>query len=380
MPDSVLVFDTTLRDGEQSPGVHLTMAEKLEIGRALVDLGVDIIEAGFPISSPGDFEAVETLSRELKGVTICGLTRARTRDIEVAGEALERAERRRIHTGLGVSENHLQHKLKMSREQALEVGVSAVRKAREYTDDVEYFMEDSGRADRDYVYKVVESVIAAGATTINVPDTTGYTLPHEYHDLILGIRNNVPNSDRAIFSCHCHNDLGLATANTLAGVTAGARQVEVTVNGIGERAGNTALEEVVMACVIRKELLQIETRVDTKKLLPISRMVSRLTGMVVQRNKAVVGANAYAHSSGIHQDGVLKERSTYEIIDPKLVGAEKSEIILTARSGRHGLKHRLAELGFNFTEERFEQIYADFLKLADTKKEVEEEDLRVLVG
>lgn len=380
MNDRVLVFDTTLRDGEQSPGVRLDLSQKLEIGRQLVSLGVDIIESGFPISSPGDFQSVHTLATELKGVTICGLTRARAKDIEVAAEALKPAERRRIHTGLGVSDNHLQHKLKMSREQALEVGVSAVKLARNFTDDVEYFMEDSGRADLNYVYQVVEQIIRAGATTINVPDTTGYTYPNEYYHLIRGIIENVPNSDQAVFSCHCHNDLGMATANTLAGVMAGARQVEVTMNGIGERAGNTALEEVVMALYIRKDKFKVETHIDTRQLLPTSRLVSRLTGMVVQRNKAVVGANAYAHSSGIHQDGVLKERSTYEIIDPLLVGAEKSEIILTARSGRAGLKHRLAEIGFNFTDDRFDDIYEEFVKLADTKTEVNEDDLRVLVG
>lgn len=380
MADRVYVFDTTLRDGEQSPGVRLNMAQKLEIGHALVDLGVDIIEAGFPISSPGDFEACQTLARELKGVQVCGLTRARDKDIDVAGEALKPAENPRIHTGLGVSENHLQYKLRMTKEQALEVGVSAVKHARKYTDNIEYFMEDSGRADRDYVYQVVEAVINAGATTINVPDTTGYTYPGEYRELISGIKNNVPNVDKAILSCHCHNDLGMATANTMAGVLGGARQVEVTVNGIGERAGNTALEEVVMALYIRRDLFNCETNIQFQKLLPISRLVSRLSGMVVQRNKAVVGANAYAHSSGIHQDGVLKERSTYEIIAPELVGAEKSEIILTARSGRHGLKHRLSELGFAFTEERFEDIYNRFLQVADTKSEVGDEDLRELVS
>jgi 2-isopropylmalate synthase len=380
MSDRVLVFDTTLRDGEQSPGVRLSLAQKLEIGHQLVALGVDIIEAGFPISSPGDFESVNTLARELRGVTICGLTRARSRDIEVAAEALQPAELRRIHTGLGVSDNHLEHKLRMTRDQALEVGVAAVRKAREYTDDVEYFMEDSGRADPEYLYRVVEEVIKAGATTINVPDTTGFTYPNEYYHLICGIIEHVPNSDRAVFSCHCHNDLGMATANTLAGVMAGARQVEVTMNGIGERAGNTALEEVVMALYIRDDKFGVKTGIDTKQLLPTSRLVSRLTGMVVQRNKAVVGANAYAHSSGIHQDGVLKERSTYEIIDPTLVGAEKSEIILTARSGRHGLKHRLAELGYSFTDERFEEIYTAFIAVADTRTEVTESDLRELVA
>lgn len=376
----VLVFDTTLRDGEQSPGVRLTFDEKLEIGRALVELGVDIIEAGFPISSPGDFASVQGLAKELKGVTICGLTRAREKDIDVAAEALQPAERRRIHTGLGVSESHLNHKLRMTSEEALEIGVKAVKHARQYTDDIEYFMEDSGRANLDYVYKVTEEVIKAGATTINVPDTTGFTYPNEYFHLIEALIKNVPNSDKAVFSCHCHNDLGMATANTLAGVMAGARQVEVTINGIGERAGNTSLEEVAVALKIREDKFGVTTNIDTTHLLSTSRLVSRLTGMVVQRNKAVVGANAYAHSSGIHQDGVLKERSTYEIIDPKLVGAEKSEIILTARSGRHGLKHRLAELGYNFTDERFEDLYGKFLTMADTKKEVNEDDLRELVS
>lgn len=379
MADRVYVFDTTLRDGEQSPGVHLDVREKLQIGRALVDLGVDIIEAGFPISSPGDFEAVNTLARELKGVTICGLTRAVPKDIEVAAEALKPAERPRIHTGLGVSDNHLQYKLRMTREQALEAGVNAVKLARQFTDDVEYYMEDSGRADREYVYRVAEAVIKAGATVLNVPDTTGYTFPTEYGSLIRSIKENVPNSDKAILSCHCHNDLGMATANTLAGVLNGARQVEVTINGIGERAGNTSLEEVVVSFVIRKDLFGVETRVDTKKLLGVSRLVSQLTGMLVQRNKAVVGENAYRHSSGIHQDGVLKERTTYEIIDPHMVGAERSEIVLTARSGRHGLKYKLRELGFEFPEERFERLYEQFLRVADQKDEVTSDDLRELV-
>lgn len=377
--NQVLIFDTTLRDGEQSPGVRLSMEQKLTIAHALRDLGVNIIEAGFPISSPGDFEAVQTLAREIKGVTICGLTRAREKDIEVAAEALKPAESRRIHTGLGVSENHLQHKLRMTKEQALEVGVSAVKHARKFTDDIEYFMEDSGRADLDYVYKVVEEVIKAGATTINVPDTTGFTYPNEYFHLIKGICDNVPNVDKAVLSCHCHNDLGMATANTLAGVMGGARQVEVTINGIGERAGNTALEEVVMALYIRHDKFGLTTSIETTGLVPISKMVAEMSGMVVQRNKAVVGANAYAHSSGIHQDGVLKERSTYEIIDPLLVGALKSEIVLTARSGRHGLKHRLQEIGFNFNEDRFESIYNKFLEVADQKSEVTDDDLQDLV-
>ncbi|MBX3095430.1 MAG: 2-isopropylmalate synthase [Fimbriimonadaceae bacterium] len=373
------VFDTTLRDGEQSPGVRLNMPQKLEIAHALQKIGVNIIEAGFPVSSPGDFESVNTLAREIKGVTICGLTRAVQKDIEVAAEALKPAERRRIHTGLGVSENHLQHKLKLTREQALERGVNAVKLARQYTDDIEYFMEDSGRADKEYVYQVVEAVIAAGTTVVNVPDTTGYTFPTEYHDLIKGIIDNVPNSDKAVFSCHCHNDLGMATANTLAGVVGGARQVEVTVNGIGERAGNTSLEEVVVALRIREDFFGQTTTVKTEDLLNLSQLVAQHTGMIVQRNKAVVGANAYAHSSGIHQDGVLKERSTYEIIDPHLVGAARSEIILTARSGRHGLKHRLMQLGYDFPADRFEDIYNQFLSVADTKTEVRDDDLQELV-
>lgn len=379
MSNRVDIFDTTLRDGEQSPGVRLNMAQKLEIGHALVDLGVNIVEAGFPISSPGDFESVNTLAKELKGVTVCGLTRAVAKDIECAAEALKPAERPRIHTGLGVSENHLQHKLKMTEDQALEKGVAAVKLARQFVGDVEYFMEDSGRAKKEYVYRVVEAVITAGATVINVPDTTGYTTPDEYQALFADIISNVPNSDKATFSCHCHNDLGMATANTLGGVLGGARQVEVTVNGIGERAGNTSLEEVVMALYIRRDKFGLETSIKANKLLGISKLVSGHTGMLVQRNKAVVGANAYAHSSGIHQDGVLKERSTYEIIAPELVGAEKSEIILTARSGRHGLKHRLSELGFSFPEARFEELYSKFLEMADTKTEVGDDDLYVLV-
>ena len=380
MPARLTVFDTTLRDGEQSPGVRLDLAQKLEIAQALAELGVDVIEAGFPISSPGDFESVRTLAREIRGVTICGLTRARLGDIDAAAEALKPAERRRIHTGLGVSRNHLENKLRMSPERALEVGVEAVRHARRFTDDIEYFMEDSGRAEPEYVYRVAEAVIAAGATTINVPDTTGYATPGEYQALIAGIIANVPNSDQAVFSCHCHDDLGMATANTLGGVLGGARQVEVTMNGIGERAGNTALEEVVMAIRVRPDVFDVETGIETSRLLATSRLVSKLTGMTVQRNKAVVGANAYAHSSGIHQDGVLKERSTYEIIDPALVGAARSEIVLTARSGRHGLRHRLGELGYEFTPERFEAIYTRFLTVADERREVGEDDLRDLVA
>ncbi|MCC6402401.1 MAG: 2-isopropylmalate synthase [Fimbriimonadaceae bacterium] len=382
MADRVQVFDTTLRDGEQSPGVRLSMSQKLEIGRMLEDLGVNVIEAGFPISSPGDFESVNTLSKELRNVTVCGLTRAVAKDIECAADALKPAARPRIHTGLGVSNSHLDHKLKMTKEQALEKGVAAVKLARSFVDDVEYFMEDSGRGYLDhpeYLYQVVEAVIGAGATVINMPDTTGYMFPTEYRDFFANVIANVPNSDKATFSCHCHNDLGMATANTLGGVIGGARQVEVTVNGIGERAGNTSLEEVVMALHIRDDLFQVETSIKTEKLLAASRMVANLTGMIVQRNKAVVGANAYAHSSGIHQDGVLKERTTYEIIAPELVGAEKSEIILTARSGRHGLRHRLHELGFNFPEPRFEELYDRFLTLADTKSEVMDDDLRELV-
>ena len=380
MSTRIYIFDTTLRDGEQSPGASLNVEEKIEISRQLERLGVDVIEAGFPISSPGDFQAVQAISRSVKSATVCGLTRAVKKDIDAAGEALRDAVRPRIHTGLGVSDSHLQHKLRLTREQAMERGVEAVKHARTYVEDVEYFLEDSGRADKAYLCQVVEAVINAGATVINVPDTTGYTTPDEYGALIGYIMEHVANIDRAIVSVHCHNDLGMATANALAGVRNGARQIECTVNGIGERAGNTSLEEVVMAMRTRRDFFDCETGINTQEIYKTSRMVSTTTGIIVQPNKAIVGANAFAHSSGIHQDGVLKERSTYEIIDPRDVGILESKIILSARSGRHALQHRLGELGFTITEEQIDKVYARFLDVADRKKQVYDEDLEIIVA
>ncbi len=379
--DRVLIFDTTLRDGEQSPGAALRVDEKIEVARALEKMGVDIIEAGFPISSPGDFEAVRAISAAIKDCTICGLTRARKEDIDRAAEALKGAVRPRIHTGLGASDNHIQHKLRTTREGALEMGVEAVRYARRYVEDVQYYAEDAGRADPEYLCRVIEAVIDAGATTVNIPDTTGYTMPEEWGALIQTLFDRVPNIDKAVVSVHCHNDLGLATANSLQGVIHGARQVECTINGIGERAGNTSLEEVVMALRTRRALFGVDTRIDTSHIYALSRMVSDLTGIVVQPNKAIVGRNAFAHSSGIHQDGVLKERTTYEIIDPHDIGVPESEIVLSARSGRHGLRHRLEQLGYVLDDkEAFEPIYERFLALADKKKTISDRDLEAIVA
>ena len=379
-PNAVMVFDTTLRDGEQSPGAALSVDEKLEVGRALEEMGVDIIEAGFPISSPGDLRAVQQISRKIRNCVICGLTRANHEDIDAAAEALEKAARPRIHTGLGVSDLHIRHKLRTTREKALERGVDAVKYAKKYVEDVQYYTEDAGRADQTYLYRVLEAVIIAGATVVNIPDTTGYTTPDEFGALIKGIVENVPNIHKATISVHCHNDLGMATANTLAGVLNGARQVEVTVNGIGERAGNSSLEEIVMALKTRRDLFRLDTSIDTHRIYPVSRLVSQLTGMAVQPNKAIVGANAFAHSSGIHQDGVLKERTTYEIINPHDVGAPESAIILSARSGRHGLRHRLAELGYSLQDGQFEKVYQRFIKVADKKKAVDTRDLEAIVA
>jgi 2-isopropylmalate synthase len=376
----VAIFDTTLRDGEQSPGAKLNTEQKLEIARQLERLKVDVIEAGFPASSPGDFEAVQVICKEIRTVTICGLTRAVQADIDSARDALRKAAHPRIHTGLGVSDVHLRYKLRKTREEALEMGVAAVRYARKFVADVEYFVEDAGRADPDYLCQVVEAVVKAGATVINVPDTTGYTYPEEWGAVIRTIRERVPNIDRAVISVHCHNDLGMATANALAGVINGAGQIECTINGIGERAGNTSLEEVVMAIATRRDLFGVTTGVRTREIYKTSRLVSDMTGIPVQPNKAIVGANAFAHSSGIHQDGFLKERTTYEIIDPRSVGIPESSIILTARSGRHGLRHRLAQLGYHVTASQFDQVYRRFLELADKKKEIYDEDLESIVA
>jgi 2-isopropylmalate synthase len=378
--DRVQVFDTTLRDGEQSPGAALNISEKVEIAHALQELGVDIIEAGFPISSPGDFRAVQRISKEIRGCVVCGLTRAVPKDIDAAAEALRNAARPRIHTGLGVSDVHIKYKLRTTPEKAMEQGVEAVKYAKTFVEDVQYYPEDAGRAEPEYLYRVLEAVIEAGATVLNIPDTTGYATPEEWSALICGIVDNVPNIDRATIAVHCHNDLGMATANTLAGLRCGARQVEVTVNGIGERAGNTSLEEVVMALHTRQDTFGLKTGIEPRRIYPVSRLVSQLTGIPVQPNKAIVGKNAFAHSSGIHQDGVLKERTTYEIMNPRDVGVPDSEIVLSARSGRAGLRHRLAELGYTLDQEQFEKVYERFLHVADKKKTVDTRDLEALVA
>ncbi|HEX9093025.1 MAG TPA: 2-isopropylmalate synthase, partial [Coriobacteriia bacterium] len=379
--EKVAIFDTTLRDGEQSPGASMNTAEKIEIARQLLRLGVDIIEAGFPISSPGDFESVQAIAKIVGDkAVVCGLSRAIPKDIETAAEALKGAKRPRIHTGIGVSESHLNDKLRITRDEALERAVAAVKLARKHVGDVEFYAEDAGRAEPAFLYKMVEAAIGAGATVVNIPDTTGYTYPEEFGSLISGLYQHVKGIESVTVSVHCHNDLGMATANALAGVRAGARQIECTVNGIGERAGNTSLEEVVMALRQRAAYFGVDTAVNSKEILRTSRLVSNITGIVVQPNKAIVGANAFAHSSGIHQDGVLKMRSTYEIIDPADVGVLGSAIVLTARSGRHALKHRLTELGYEPTEKEFGLVYAAFLDLADRKKEVYDEDLESLMS
>jgi len=377
----VQIFDTTLRDGEQSPGASMNVEEKLEITRQLLKLGVDIIEAGFPASSPGDFEAVSRIG-ELVGdrAIVCGLTRAVIADIDSAAAALKTAARPRIHTGIGVSPSHLKDKLGISEDEAVKRAVAAVAHAKTCVDDVQFYAEDAGRAEPEFLYRMLAAVIEAGATVVNIPDTTGYVLPDLWGKLIAGIRENVPGIENVTISVHCHNDLGMATANALAGVAAGARQVECTINGLGERAGNTATEEVVMALKQRRDVFGLETGINTKEIMRTSKLVSQISSIVVQPNKAIVGANAFAHSSGIHQAGVLKDRSTYEIIDPAEVGAGDSSIVLSARSGHHALRHRLEQLGYTLPEAEFEQVYRSFLELADKKKEVYDEDLEALVG
>jgi 2-isopropylmalate synthase len=377
MAEKIQIFDTTLRDGEQVPGCKLNTKEKVELALKLEELGVDIIEAGFPISSPGDFSSVEEISKVITNASVCGLTRAVQKDIEVAAEALRKAKRPRIHTGIGTSDLHIKAKFKSNREEILERAQQAVRWAKNFVDDVEFYAEDAGRTDNDYLARVVEAVIAAGATVVNIPDTTGYCLPQQYGDKIAYLINNVPNIDKAILSCHCHNDLGMATANSISGVIAGARQIECTINGIGERAGNTSLEEVVMVLKQHKGL-GLYTDVKTELLNPMSRLVSETMRMVVQPNKAIVGSNAFSHSSGIHQDGFLKEALTYEIINPVEVGALESKIVLTARSGRSALAFRFHKLGYSFTRDEVDNLYQQFLEVADRKKEVLEEDLHEL--
>ncbi len=372
--EKVKIFDTTLRDGEQVPGCKLETKQKLVIAERLDQLGVDIIEAGFPISSPGDFNSVVEISKIVKNASVCGLTRAVKKDIEVAAESLKKAVKPRIHTGIGTSDSHIKHKFNSNRDNILERAVAAVKYAKKFVDDIEFYAEDAGRTDNDFLATVCEKVIAGGATVLNIPDTTGYCLPNEYGKKIKFLINNVPNIDKAIISCHCHNDLGLATANSIEGVINGARQVECTINGIGERAGNTSLEEVVMVLRQHNEL-NLDTNINSKLLYDTSQMVSELMGMIVQPNKAIVGSNAFAHSSGIHQDGVIKNRETYEIINPHDVGVNESAIVLTARSGRAALAFRAKNIGYNLSKIQLDKVYHEFLKFADIKKEVTDSDL-----
>ena len=373
----IFIFDTTLRDGEQVPGCKLNTEEKVGLALQLEALGVDIIEAGFPISSPGDFHSVEEIAKIVKNATVCGLSRAVQKDIEVAAEALRHARQPRIHTGIGTSDSHIKSKFNATREEILQRAVQAVKWARNLVGDVEFYAEDAGRTDNEYLARVVEAVIAAGATVVNIPDTTGYCLPDQYGEKIAYLVNHVPNIDKAVISCHCHNDLGLATANSIAGIRNGARQIECTINGLGERAGNTSLEEVVMVIKQHKQL-GFYTSINAQELNPMSRLVSDTMRMPVQPNKAIVGANAFSHSSGIHQDGFLKDASTYEIINPEEVGAGESRIVLTARSGRSALAFRLKKIGYDFNRNDVDTLYQQFLHVADTKKEVLEEDLRRL--
>jgi 2-isopropylmalate synthase len=374
----VKIFDTTLRDGEQVPGCKLNTSQKLVIAKRLDKLGVDIIEAGFPVSSPGDFKSVVEISNIVENATVCGLTRAVKNDIEVAANALKTAKRPRIHTGIGTSDSHIEHKFKSSREKIIEIGSQAVKYAKTFVEDVEFYAEDAGRTDNEFLAKVCEKMIESGATVLNIPDTTGYCLPYEYGEKIKYLIENVKNIHKATISCHCHNDLGLATANSIAGIINGARQIECTINGIGERAGNTSLEEVVM--IMRQHPnLNLDTNINSKLLFDTSNLVSDGMGMPVQPNKAIVGANAFAHSSGIHQDGVIKNRETYEIINPLDVGVNESAIILTARSGRAALAYRAKKIGYDLSKNELDLIYPEFLKFADMKKEVFDEDIPLII-
>ena len=376
--DYVEIFDTTLRDGEQVPGCKLDSKTKLIIAEQLDYLGVDVLEAGFPISSPGDFKSVEEISKLVKNARVCGLTRAVKRDIDVAAEAIKHAKRSRIHTGIGTSESHMRYKFNATAEEVLERAVAAVKHAKSYVEDVEFYAEDAGRTDNEFLAKVCEAVIKAGATVLNIPDTTGYCLPDEYGAKMKYLMENVKGIQKARLSCHCHNDLGLATANSIAGVQNGARQIECTINGIGERAGNTSLEEVVM--ILRQHPnLNLDTRIQAKMLNGISKLVSESMAMPVQPNKAIVGANAFAHSSGIHQDGVIKKRETYEIIDPKDVGVTESSIVLTARSGRAALAYRAKNIGYELNKLQLDKVYEQFLVVADQQKEINDEDLPKII-
>jgi len=378
MSDRLFIFDTTLRDGEQVPGCQLNTVEKIEVAKQLEQLGVDVIEAGFPISSPGDFNSVIEISKAVTWPTICALTRAKEKDIDCAFEALKFAKHKRIHTGIGTSDYHIKYKFNSNRETILEEAIAATKYAKKYVEDVEFYAEDAGRTDNEYLARVVEAVIKAGATVVNIPDTTGYCLPSEYGEKIKYLMEHVDGIDKAVISTHCHNDLGMATANTLSGVLNGARQVEVTINGIGERAGNTSEEEIAM--ILKCHKLGIETNINTRKIYGVSRLISSLMNMPVQPNKAIVGRNAFAHSSGIHQDGVLKNVQTYEIMNPKDVGIDDNSIILTARSGRAALKYRLHVLGVDLEEEDLNEIYQKFLKVADKKKEMTDDDILIIAG
>lgn len=376
----VYIFDTTLRDGEQVPGCQLSTVEKVEIAKELELLGVDVIEAGFPISSPGDFKSVEEISKAVSDPVICALTRANRKDIDVAVESLHYAKRKRIHTGIGASDIHIKYKFNSTRDKILERGVDAVKYAKKFVEDVEFYAEDAGRADNEYLARLIEAVITAGATVVNIPDTNGYCLPEHYAEKIGYLVNHVPNIDQAIISVHCHNDLGLATANSLAGIQAGARQMEGTINGIGERAGNTSIEEVSMALKVHEKSLGLKTNIDSKRFYGLSNLVSQRMNMPVQANKAIIGRNAFAHSSGIHQDGVLKNKENYQIMNPEDIGIPSHSIILTARSGRHALKHRLERLGYQISKIDLEETYSNFLEMADRIKEINDEDLRILMG
>ncbi len=376
--DKVYIFDTTLRDGEQVPGCKLDTRSKLSIAERLDEMGVDIIEAGFPVSSPGDFQSVNEISKLVKNAQVCGLTRAVKKDIDVAAESLKNAKYPRIHTGIGTSNYHIKHKFNSTKEKILERATSAVSYAKNKVNDIEFYAEDAGRTENNFLAKVCEEVIKAGATVLNIPDTTGYCLPQEYGEKIKYLKENVKGIDKAIISCHCHNDLGLATANSISGLNNGARQVEVTINGIGERAGNTSLEEVVMI-LKQHPSLNLQTSIKSKYLYSTSSLVSDLMGITVQPNKAIIGSNAFAHSSGIHQDGVIKNRETYEIIDPKDVGVDQSSIILTARSGRAALAYRAKNIGFELDKLQLDKVYDEFLKLADAKKEIYDDDIQKIV-
>ena len=374
----IQIFDTTLRDGEQVPGCKLNTPQKIIISKQLDLLGVDVIEAGFPVSSPGDFKSVEEISKIVENATVCGLTRSVENDIKVAAEALKYAKKPRIHTGIGTSDSHIIHKFKSNKDAIIERAARAVSYAKSFVEDVEFYAEDAGRTDNEYLARVCEAVIKAGATVLNIPDTTGYCLPHEYGAKIKYLKENVKGIDKAIISCHCHNDLGLATANSIEGIINGARQIECTINGIGERAGNTALEEVVMI-MKQHPYLNLDTNINTEMLYGISQLVSESMGIYTQPNKAIVGANAFAHSSGIHQDGVIKNRETYEIIDPKDVGVTESAIVLTARSGRAALAYRAKNVGYELTKLELDKVYAEFLNFADTKKEVIDSDIHEII-